>query len=212
MTIPIKSKGLFISFEGGEGAGKSTQANLLASHLKALGQRVLLCRDPGGTTIGEKIRAILLDREHGELCPRGELLLYLASRAQLVSQVIAPALAEGQVVIADRFHHSTLAYQGGARDLGAEELARMNLFATDGLLPEVTFLLDLPPQVGFARKAGGGPDRMESLGDRFHERVVRSFRELAQAEPERIVRLDASRPVEEIAAEIKERVGLLLGR
>ena len=212
MTDPVKSKGLFISFEGGEGAGKSTQANLLASHLTALGRKVLLCRDPGGTAIGEKIRAILLDREHGELCARSELLLYLASRAQLVSQVIAPALAEGQVVITDRFHHSTLAYQGGARGLGVVELARINLFATDGLLPEVTFLLDLPPQVGFARKGTGGPDRMEAQGDRFHEQVARTFRELAQAEPERIVHLDASRPVEEISAEIKERVGRLLGR
>ena len=212
MNSPADRKGFFISFEGGEGAGKSTQANILAAHLKALGREVLLCRDPGGTSIGEKIRGILLDREHQELAPRTELLLYLASRAQLVSESIAPALAAGRVVISDRFHHSTLAYQGGARELDMKSIARMNLFATDGLLPDITFLMDLPPAEGFARKSGGGKDRMEGQGDEFHARVGQAFRELAKAEPERVVCLDARRPIEELAAEIRERVGKLLGK
>lgn len=206
----ITGGGLFITFEGGEGAGKSTQATLLARHLESLGHRVVLCRDPGGTTVGEKIRSVLLDNSHAELAPRVELLLYLASRAQLVTEVIQPALATGQVVISDRFHHSTLAYQGGARELDMDEVRRMNLFATGGVLPDITFLLDLTPAEGFARKGMGNADRMEDQGMEFHERVTRAFRTLAAEEPERIVVLDASRPVDDLAREVRERVGRLL--
>lgn len=209
MSIPQK-KSLFISFEGGEGAGKSTQASLLADYLKEQGREVVLCRDPGGTVIGEKIRKVLLDNSHSELTPTVELLLYLASRAQLVSEVIGPALAEGKVVISDRFHHSTLAYQGGARELEMEQVRRLNLFATGGVLPDITFLLDLSPMEGFARKAAEGPDRMERQGGEFHENVSRAFRALADEDPERIFVLDAGRPVEEIAAQIRKKVEFLL--
>ena len=201
-------RGKFISIEGGEGAGKSTQAALLARSLSDAGYEVLCVRDPGGTEIGEKIREILLDKDHAELTARVELLLYLASRAQLVSQVIEPALGSGKVVITDRFHHSTLAYQAGARSLDMEMVREMNLFATAGILPDMTFLLDLPPEEGFKRKgsSGGENDRMEEQGLAFHQWVRKTFLKLAQQDPERIQVVDACKTAEEIAASIKERV------
>lgn len=201
-------RGKFISIEGGEGAGKTTQAALLARSLSAAGYQVLSVRDPGGTEIGEKIREILLDRSHHELNARVELLLYLASRAQLVSQVIEPALSAGKVVITDRFHHSTLAYQAGARSLNMEMVREMNLFATAGILPDLTFLLDLPPEAGFERKglAGGETDRMEGEGQAFHEWVRRTFLKLAEQDPERIRVIDARQTAEGIALEISRQV------
>jgi len=204
-------KGKFISIEGGEGAGKTTQVKLLAGSLTAAGYEVLLTREPGGTAIGEKIREILLDPNHTKLDLRGELLLYLASRSQLVSEVIRPALESGKVVISDRFHHSTLAYQGGARSLDLALVRRMNNFATGGLLPDITFLLDLPPLEGHKRKGPGSEiDRMEGQGIEFHEKVRQAFLSLAEEEPARIVVLDARKPAQEIALLIKERVLTLL--
>ncbi|OGF98710.1 MAG: dTMP kinase [Candidatus Glassbacteria bacterium RIFCSPLOWO2_12_FULL_58_11] len=200
------NKGVFVTFEGGEGAGKSTQARLLAEYLAALELPVLITREPGGTPVSEKIRDILLDPLHPELAPRVELLLYLASRSQLVSQVIRPALEEGKVVISDRFHHSTLAYQGGARALDMAQVRQLNQFATGGLLPDVTFLLDLPPAAGMQRKGSAGQtDRLEGEGRQFHENVRQAFLTLAAEEPERIVVLDARRSVEEISEEIRRR-------
>jgi dTMP kinase len=204
-------KGKFISIEGGEGAGKTTQVKLLAESLTAAGYEVLLTREPGGTAIGEKIREILLDPNNTRLDLRGELLLYLASRSQLVSEVIRPALESGKVVISDRFHHSTLAYQGGARSLDFALVRRMNNFATGGLLPDITFLLDLPPLEGRKRKGPGSEiDRMEGQGIEFHEKVRQAFLSLAEEEPARITVLDARKPAQEIALLIKERVLALL--
>ncbi|MFC1544577.1 dTMP kinase [Gemmatimonadota bacterium] len=205
-------QGLFVTIEGCEGAGKSTQCALLAAALEKQGYPVLLTREPGGTEVSEKIRSILLDPGNSELTPRVELLLYLASRAQLVRQVIEPALTEDKVVISDRFHDSTLAYQGGARGLGVEEVGRVNAFATGGLLPEVTFLLDLPAEQGFSRKQSGEVDRMEGAGLDFHRRVRDSFLESAELDKHRIVVLDALRQADDIAAEIESRVLALLNK
>ncbi|MEA2062876.1 MAG: dTMP kinase [Gemmatimonadota bacterium] len=207
-------KGLFISIEGCEGAGKSTQVGLLSSSLGEAGYKVLCVREPGGTAVSEKIRDILLDKAHQEITPRVELLLYLASRAQLVSQVIVPALEGGRIVITDRFHDSTLAYQAGARGLEVETVRRMNLFATGGVLPEVTFLLDLPPGLGFGRKGleAGQFDRMEGQGNEFHQRVRETFLELAELEPGRVQLVDARKPAGQIARTIMDRVMELLGK
>ncbi len=202
--------GLFVTIEGCEGAGKSTQCRLLALALGRNGHQTYTAREPGGTPVSEKIRAILLDPGNGEITARVELLLYLASRAQLVHQVILPALEQGKVVVSDRFHHSTLAYQGGARGLGLEEVELINSFATEGLLPDITFLLDLPPEDGFLRKQGTASDRMEGAGMEFHRRVRDTFLELAGREGERIVVLDAREPVEKIAEQIESRVCQLL--
>jgi dTMP kinase len=202
--------GLFVTIEGCEGAGKSTQCTLLALALERREHPTFTVREPGGTPVSEKIRAILLDPGNDEITTRVELLLYLASRAQLVHQVILPALEQGKVVVSDRFHHSTLAYQGGARGLGLEEVERVNAFATDGLLPDITFLLDLPPEDGFLRKQGTAVDRMEGAGIEFHRRVRDTFLELAGREEERIVVLDAREPVEKIAEQIENRVLELL--
>ncbi len=206
----MRQQGLFVTIEGCEGAGKSTQCTLLALALERHGYPTYTAREPGGTPVSEQIRNILLDPGNGEITPHVELLLYLASRAQLVRQVILPALEQGTVVVSDRFHHSTLAYQGGARGLGLEEVERINSFATGGLLPEITFLLDLPPEDGFLRKQGTAADRMEGAGIEFHRRVREVFLELAEREPERIVVLDAREPVEKIAVQIENRVFQLL--
>lgn len=205
-------KGIFISIEGGEGAGKSTQVKLLEESLTTLGYRVTVTYDPGGTTIGWKIREILLDKEHKELVPKTELLLYLASRSQLVSQVIKPALEEGNVVISDRFHHSTLAYQGGARALDVTLVQQINEFATEGILPDITFLLDLPPELGLERKGSYDEDRMEGQGIEFHEKVRQAFLSLASEIPERIVVLDANQPVKQISTSINQHMKALLDK
>ena len=202
-------KGIFITFEGCEGAGKSTQAKLLCAALEALGYEVVLTREPGGTPAGEKIRAVLLDRTHSELAAEVELLLFLASRSQLVNEVINPALGLGKVVICDRFHHSTLAYQGGARELDMPLVRRMNDFATGGLLPDLTLLLDLPAENGFKRKdkiSTEQADRMEVQGEAFHSRVRKAFLELAKEEPERITVLNAEEAPDIIARNILEKV------
>ena len=206
-------KGIFVTIEGCEGAGKSTQAKLLADYLTTRGYQVLVTRDPGGTLIGEKIREILLDRNHSELAPRVELLLYLASRSQLVSQVIGPALEAGKVVISDRFHHSTLAYQGGARALDMPLVRQINEFATEGTLPDITFLLDLPPEMGMERKGSyDDGDRMEGQGIEFHRKVRQAFLSLAGEEPESVVMIDASQPAEKISALINHRIQALLDK
>lgn len=205
-------KGIFVTIEGCEGAGKTTQAKLLADYLTTQGYQVLVTREPGGTVIGEKIRKILLDRNHWELAPRVELLLYLASRSQLVSQVIKPALEEGKIVISDRFHHSSLAYQGGARALNMLLVQQINEFATEGVLPDITFLLDLPPEIGMERKGSYDEDRMEGQGIEFHKKVRLAFLSLASQEPERIVVLDADQPVEQISTSINQHMKALLDK
>lgn len=185
------ARGVFIAFEGPEGAGKSTQVRLLERWLEERGHEPLLTREPGGTPVAEEVRRVLLESD--VLSARTELLLMLASRATLVEEVIRPALEAGRVVVTDRFHLSTLAYQGHGRGLPLREVEAMNRFATGGLEPDLTLLLDVEPGVGAARKAaaGAGPDRIERAGDTFHRTVAEAYRLLAEGD-ERIMSVDAS--------------------
>lgn len=192
--------GLFISFEGGDGTGKTTQIVRLAEHLRAEGAEVVTTREPGGTELGREIRQALL---HGEdLSPRTEALLYSADRAHHVATVIRPALDRGATVITDRFVDSSVAYQGSARELGIDEIRSLNDWAVGGLVPDLTFLLDLDPAVGAAR-LNREKDRLESAGDDFHRQVRQTFLEMAEAEPDRFVVIDASRSIDEIAADVR---------
>jgi len=189
---------VFITLEGGEGVGKTTQQALLAERLQREGYACVSTREPGGTALGEALRELLL---HGDpLTPLAELLLYAADRAEHVNKVIAPALAVGQVVICDRFTDSTLAYQGYGRGLDLQQVRQLNHLATGGLQPHLTLWLDLPPEVGLARS--GLADRLEQERLEFHRRVHQGFQALAAAEPQRIVRIDAGGSPLEVAARI----------
>ena len=192
-------RGVFITFEGVEGCGKSTQLRRVAERLSAVGMAVRELREPGGTAAGEAIRGILLDRGHAGLDARAELLLYEASRAQLVAEVIDPALQAGEVVLCDRFYDSTTAYQGFARGLPAKEIERLNAFATGGTVPDLTIVLDIETDEGLQRATGSavGADRLESEALSFHERVREGFLAIARAEPERalVIPADGSRDV-----------------
>ena len=196
--------GRFITFEGGEGCGKSTQIRLLAGRLRAAGREVLLTREPGGTGLAEKIRALVREESDDPPNSRAETLLFLASRAQVVEGVIRPALESGTWVLCDRFADSTFAYQGYGRGLDLDELRRINSFATGGLAPDRTILLNVSPEVSAkrmrAREAATntGADRMEKAGDDFHFRLRRGFLELAAAEPERFSVIQADGGVEEV--------------
>ena len=193
--------GLFVAVEGPEGAGKTTQVKLLADWLRDRGLDPLLTREPGGTAVAEEVRTVLLESDR--LTARTELLLMLAARSALVEDVIRPALEAGRVVVTDRFHLSTLAYQGYGRELPFNEVMALNQFATDGLVPDLTVLLDVDPEVGAARRSsrGGGPDRIERAGEAFHRRVAEAYRTLA-TEDASIARLDATPPPDEIHAGI----------
>jgi dTMP kinase len=186
------TQGVFITFEGGEGVGKSTHILLLALRLEAAGVEVLRLREPGGTRIGEAIRQILLDPANGEMSDESELLLYEAARAQLVSQIIEPALARGVTVLCDRFTDSTLAYQGIARGLGVELVERANEVGSKGLVPHRTIILSHDPHEALSRATQDGADRLEAEGLAFHMRVVEGFARIAERDPER-VRLVQSR-------------------
>jgi dTMP kinase len=201
------ARGLFVSFEGGDGAGKSTQVSRLGEWVRNLGREVVLTREPGGTELGLALRDALLHGDHVD--PRAEALLYAADRAHHVASVVRPALERGAVVITDRYHDSSVAYQGGGRDLGADEVEKLSLWATHGLLPRLTVLLDLDPASGRARLTGD-PDRLERAGNAFHRRTREAFLTRAAADPVRWLVLDASRGVEQIAAAIRERVAPLL--
>ncbi len=196
--------GRFITFEGGEGCGKSTQVARLKAALEAEGREVLLTREPGGTWLGERIRALLKDQDADAPCARAELLLFLASRAQLVRNVVRPALARGAWVVSDRFSDSTVAYQGYGRGLPLDVLRIADDFACEGLKPDVTLLLEADPAVAAARMRAReaatrtAADRIERAGDGFHERLRRGFAELAEAEPARIVRIDANGTEDEV--------------
>ncbi len=206
------TRGLFITFEGIEGCGKTTQIRLLADHLRAAGQTVVLTREPGGTPAAEAIRAILLDPAHEELAPTTELLLYAAARAQHVRQVIEPAVAAGAVVLCDRFADSTEAYQGGGRALSHETIDLLRDIATGGTVPDCTVLLDLPAAEGLARtRIRGELDRIEGEPIAFHERVRASFLAIAAREPERVIVINAATPVETISEEVCVRIDALLG-
>ena len=188
--------GLFVTFEGVDRAGKTTQAQMLRD---ALGERAVAVREPGGTPAGERIRAILKDGSIA-LDARAEALLFAAARAELVERVIAPALAAGKVVVSDRYLDSSLAYQGAARGLGVDEVARVNRFATGGLEPDVTFLLELDLAGAAAR--GGEIDRFEDEGRALQERVRDAYERLADASPQRWRRIDAGRPADEVHADV----------
>lgn len=195
--------GIFISLEGPDGAGKTTQLNLLAEHLKKRGFIVRCTREPGGTAIGDKIRALLLDPAHGEMAARTEALLYMAARAQHVAEVIAPALARGEAVLSDRYADSTIVYQGAARRLAMAELTATNLFATGGVMPALTILLDGDGDLLGGRRAGrGSADRIEDEGEPFQKLVRQGFRELAAAEPERIRTVAAAGSVAEVHRQV----------
>lgn len=208
MAKSSKKRGLLIAFEGGEGAGKTTQIRLLVTWLKEEGFDVVVSREPGGTEIGDKIRRILLDPKLKGFSPRAELLLYEASRAQHVDQVIRPALEKGKVVITDRFADSSTVYQGVCRGLGVELVESFNLFATGGITPNLTFVLDVHETEGLARakKRVRGTDRLEREKTSFHKKVRQGFRALAERYPERFHLLDARRPIESLAETIANEV------
>ncbi|WP_248241903.1 dTMP kinase [Microbacterium kunmingense] len=203
--------GLFLTLEGGDGAGKTTQAALLEDWLVARGRRVVRTREPGGTEVGAIIRDIVL-HHRGDVSPRAEALLYAADRAHHVATVVRPALDRGDVVVQDRYLDSSVAYQGAGRVLGADEVRDLSLWATQGLLPDLTVLLDLDPAAARARRdADDKPfDRLEAERDDFHARVRAEFLRLAAAEPERFLVLDATAPADDIAAAVRTRVSALL--
>jgi dTMP kinase len=210
-AVPLVTGGLFVSFEGGDGSGKSTQSRLLGEWLTGLGLTVVLTREPGGTELGRVLRREVL--HGGHLDARTEALLYAADRAHHVASLVRPALAAGSVVVTDRYLDSSVAYQGSGRDLGADEVEQLSLWATGGLLPAVTVLLDLDPAAGMARLRGrpDQPDRLESAGDDFHRRTRAAFLARAAADPGRWLVLDASRGVDDVAADVRARVAPLLG-
>lgn len=200
--------GRFITFEGGEGCGKSTQVRLLAERLRAAGKDVELLREPGGTALSERIRALVREMSDDPPNARAETLLFLASRAQLVGNVMRPALDGGRWVLCDRFADSTFAYQGYGRGLDLAELKALNRFATGGLSPDLTILLKVTPETAAARMrareqaTGTSADRMESAGEAFHARLSAGFLELAAAEPERFAVIDADGTVDEVAERV----------
>ncbi len=190
---------MFITLEGPEGSGKSSQIPALAQYLEAQGYRVLCTREPGGTSIGDQIRAVLTSMDNPELLPRTEILLFLAARAQLVAQVIRPALREGKIVLCDRYGDSTLAYQGYGHGLDLKSLRAMLDFATEGLKPDLTLLLDLDIKTGLARKKSIDEwNRLDAYEVSFHERVRAGYLQLAEEEPTRWQRVDASLPKDEV--------------
>lgn len=195
--------GLFVTFEGGEGGGKTTQLKLTEAWLRSLNYPVQITREPGGTELGQKIRALLL--QGGEVSDRAELLLLMADRAHHVETFIQPHLDRGSIVLCDRYYDSTIAYQGYGRGMNLDAIAHINRIATNGLQPDITLWLDLEVSVGLARAkhVSGQPDRMERLDLEFHQRVARGFRELATRESDRIARVDASQSSEAVQAEIQ---------
>jgi len=204
-------RGWLVTFEGGEGSGKTTQARRLHDALAGESVAVRLVREPGGTPTGEAVRTLLLDPEQGPRVDRAELLLYLAARAELVDSVIRPALVAGEVVICDRYVDASVAYQGGGRGLGEARVAELNAFATTDLVPDVTFYLDIDPARGLARAAGRGrPDRIEREPLAFHERVRDAYRRAASAD--RFVILDGTSDEDTLHADIRAALAARLGR
>lgn len=203
---------LFLSFEGGEGCGKSTQARALYRRLQRYGVPVVLTHEPGGTPLGARVRRVLKRVTGTDVSPLAELFLVNASRAQLVRDIIAPNLAGGTAVICDRFTDSTIAYQGYGRAMEMRAVEDVNYLATRGLAPDLTVLMDVPVELGLARKGGGGRDRFESEDVAFHQRVRQGYLELAAGDPGRWLVVDATLPRREIGARVWRRVSELLSR
>ena len=208
MTAPASS-GCFVALEGGEGAGKSTQARRLLAWLESRGHDVVLTHEPGDTEVGREVRRIVLDPATGDLSPRTETLLYAADKAEHVERVVGPALARGAVVVCDRYVDSTIAYQGGGRDLDPADVEQVARWATGGLRPDLTVLLDLEPGEGLGRFADR--DRIEAQAQDFHQRVRATFLRLAAADPERYLVLDARDSPDALEAAIRGRLEPLLG-
>lgn len=207
--------GKFITFEGGEGCGKSTQIKLLAAVLEERGYDVLQVREPGGTMVGERIRDILLTKESAALDPVAELMLYEAARAQICHEVIRPALDAGKIVLCDRFYDSTIAYQGYGRGLDVALIRKLNEAAVDGLAPDMTLMLFIDPVEGLRRAVGvtggdGEGDRIEAAGLAFHQRVHDGFARIAMEEPDRVFVVGAQGSIEEVHAAVLARVMTLL--
>lgn len=205
----MTGSGSFIVFEGGEGAGKSTQEARLAQWLQGQGLTVVRTREPGGTPAGEAIRSILLSTEFTGLTDRAEALLFAAARSEHAAQVIRPALQAGSVVVCDRYLDSSVAYQGYGRDLGPEFVRDLSLWATQELVPDLTVVLDVDPAVGLSRVQS--PDRLESEPIEYHQRVRQAFLDIAAANPERYLVIDADQHLDSIAAQIRDRVARRLG-
>ena len=205
-------RGKFITFEGPEGGGKSTQVQTLAEWLRKQGKKVVVTREPGGTRMSELIRSLVRDEMEDPPVTRCEVLLFLAARAQVVSQVIRPALAHGEWVVCDRFADSTFAYQGYGRGIDVQLLKNFNDFVTEGLVPDLTILLDVPPEVSRTRLAARQAstadtgDRIEAAGEMFHRRLREGFLELAKAEPKRFTVIDASKSIDKVAAAVQKTV------
>lgn len=201
-------KGLFITFEGLDGSGKTTQIALLADYLKRKGREVITTIEPGGTNLGDRIRQILLDKNNAGMSNKAETFLFEASRAELVSKVIAPALGSGKIIICDRFFDSTIAYQGIARGLGVEKVMELSLWATDGIVPDLTFLLSVDVEGGEKRLSGSSKnrDRIESEEEKFKQRIFDGYIELARKYSGRIVLIDAKQEIKTIFSQIRERV------
>ena len=204
----LSSRGLFIALEGGDGAGKSTQARLLCAWLQERGHTVALTREPGGTAFGRTVRELVLHGDH--VAARAEALLFAADRAHHVETLILPALRRGEVVITDRYMDSSIAYQGAGRDLGVDEVRELNLWATGGLVPALTVLVDVPAGIGRKRR-GGVHDRLESESAQFHSAVRDLFLALADADPDRYLVVDGELPAEQIHELIRARVATAPG-
>ncbi len=204
---------MFITLEGPEGSGKTTQARLLTNRLRGEGYHVVLTHEPGGTPIGDQVRTVLHDPANTDMTPQAELLLYSASRAQLVAQLIRPALAVGHIVVCDRFYDSTLAYQGYGRGLDLETLWQVTRLATGGLVPDLTLCLDIRPDQGLQRRLLGGGEwnRLDQEALEFHRRVRAGYLELAGLEPERWVVINADQAVEQVEQQVWEVVRSRMG-
>ena len=199
------SRGLFITLEGPDGSGKSTQIEYMKDYFCEEGLDCVFTREPGGTEIGEKLRTIILDKENNEMCDMAEALLYAASRAQHVSELIKPALEAGKIVVCDRYVDSSIAYQGYGRQLG-DKVRKINDFAIMGCIPDVTFLFEVDPRVGKNRIKSDGLDRLESEKLMFHNRVYKGYIEMAKLEPERIIPVDGTCSREEIRDTVREHI------
>lgn len=194
---------IFITIEGVDGSGKTTQINLLYTYLKSINRETIITREPGGTKLGEKIRALILDKNNDDISYMTEALLYTASRAQIVEEIILPALKSNKIVICDRFVDSSLVYQGVARGLGIEKIAQINEYALNGLVPDITFYLDIDPKLSILRKLNqSNLDRIENENLEFHNKVYEGYKRIVQMYPKRIFKLDATQSKEDLHIQI----------